>query len=153
MSGRQMVLAPFGKLSMPSMVIRLLLFVVAVATLSVSVAYGQAAGTISLPWAVLADGKRLAAGTYQIRVTSERPQTPVGQSPDAQQWMEFVLNGQVVGRELAIVLREDDLEASERGPWPSSGGVRVDVLRGDDYARVWIRRQNEHYLIHLPRVR
>jgi hypothetical protein len=29
----------------------------------------------------------------------------------------------------------------------------VDVLKGDEYVRVWINRGSEHYIIHLPPAR
>ena len=37
------------------------------------------AGSIRLPQAVLADGKPLSAGTYQVRVTKEHPAPAAGQ--------------------------------------------------------------------------
>ncbi len=125
---------------------------VVMALLVASMASAQGVGSTVLPWAVLADGKRLSAGTYEMRVTSEVPQTPVGQSHEAHEWMEFVLNGKVVGRELAIVLRDDDLDAHLRGPKPREEGARVDVLRGNDYVRIWIHHAGDNYLLHLPRV-
>jgi hypothetical protein len=33
---------------------------------------------------------------------------------------------------------------------PPAGGSKVQVLRGNDYLRVWINRGGAHYLIHFP---
>ena len=33
---------------------------------------------------------------------------------------------------------------------PASGGSKVQMLRGNDYLRVWINRGGNHYLIHFP---
>jgi hypothetical protein len=33
---------------------------------------------------------------------------------------------------------------------PGNGGSKVQVLRGNDYVRVWINKGGNHYLIHLP---
>ena len=34
---------------------------------------------------------------------------------------------------------------------PASGSSKVQVLRGNDYLRVWINRGGNHYLMHFPR--
>ena len=39
-----------------------------------------------------------------------------------------------------------------KGPQPAKGGVRVDMLKGNDYVRVWINRGGTNYIIHLPPV-
>jgi hypothetical protein len=33
---------------------------------------------------------------------------------------------------------------------PRPGGSKVQLLKGNDYLRVWINRGGTHYLIHLP---
>jgi hypothetical protein len=37
-----------------------------------------------------------------------------------------------------------------KGPQPAKGGVRVDMLKGNDYVRVWINRGGNNYIIHMP---
>src|SRR5207302_7818722 len=57
-----------------------------------SVPTGEIAlGTFRIPSTVKADGKTLAAGTYQIRVTAQ-PATPdaKGQTPSLERWAEFM---------------------------------------------------------------
>ena len=31
-----------------------------------------------------------------------------------------------------------------------AGGVKVELLKGNDYLRIWINRGGTHYFIHLP---
>ena len=33
---------------------------------------------------------------------------------------------------------------------PGMRGSKVQVLRGNDYVRVWINKAGNHYLVHLP---
>ena len=33
---------------------------------------------------------------------------------------------------------------------PAQGASKVQMLRGNEYLRVWINRAGNHYLIHLP---
>jgi hypothetical protein len=113
-------------------------------------AAGSSLGTITLRTAVMADGKPLAAGTYQVRLSSDTPKPGVGQSPDAERYVEFVRGGKVVGREVATVVSAADLKEIADGPRPGSGASRVEMLKGNDYVRVWINRGGTNYIIHLP---
>jgi hypothetical protein len=112
-------------------------------------AAGTSLGSVTLGRAVMANGQRLAAGTYQVRLTSDEPKPAVGQTPSAERFVEFVRGGKVVGREVATVI-----PASEIGQVAEGGkartGTRVEMLKGDDYLRVWINRGGTNYLIHLP---
>ena len=111
---------------------------------------GQVLGTVNLPRAVMADGKLLPAGTYQVRLTSDAPTPGVGQSPGSERWIEFVRNGPVAGREVATVIPAGDINAVAKGPSPSVNRARVDVLKGGEYIRLWMNRGTEHYIIHMP---
>jgi hypothetical protein len=95
-------------------------------------------GTVRLPQAVLADGRPLAAGTYQVRRTSDQPTTAAGESRGAERWVEFVKDGKVAGREVATVVSAADIGPIAKGPQPTANASRVDVLKGGDYVRVWI---------------
>lgn len=105
-------------------------------------------GTIHLPQAVAADGKPLAAGTYQVRLTDQMATPAVGQSADAEQWVEFVQGGKVVGRELATVISAADMGAIAKGKRPPVNGTLVENLQGE-YVRVWINKDKTNYLINL----
>ena len=111
---------------------------------------GNNLGTVTLNKKVLADGKPLAAGTYQVRLTSDSPKPAVGESPDSEKYVEFVRGGKVVGREVATVVSSADIGKIAKGPRPKGNGVRVDTLKGGDYVRVWIAKGGQNYLINMP---
>jgi hypothetical protein len=105
-------------------------------------------GSVKLGSSVMADGKPLAAGTYSLRVSADVPAPVVGQSPDETRWVEFVQGGEVKGREIATVLTPEKLKA--RGDAPiAAGSSKVQMLKGDEYVRVWVNRDGKNYLIHL----
>ncbi|MEZ5283417.1 MAG: hypothetical protein R2712_01150 [Vicinamibacterales bacterium] len=58
----------------------------------------------------------------------------------------------MVGREVVSIVPQDEFKdlQGESGPRPGSGGTRVEMLKGDDYLRIWINRQGVNYLLHLP---
>lgn len=118
----------------------------------VSVPTGEAMlGTVRIPRRVLADGKPLPPGTYQIRVTAQSA-TPaaVGQLPELSRWAEFLQGGEVKGREVLTIVPGNELDQVAESQPPSVGSAKVEMLRGDDYLRIWIERSETHYLIHLP---
>ena len=107
-------------------------------------------GAVRIPRAVKGDGKELPAGTYQVRVT-ETPATPAvpGQTPQYERWAEFMRDGKVVAREVVTVVPAADIkQVAEQTP-PPAGGYRAEVLKGNDYLRLWINRGGNHYLIHF----
>jgi hypothetical protein len=107
-------------------------------------------GAIRIPRAVKAGGESLAAGTYQVRVT-ETPATPQapGQTPQYERWAEFMRDGKVVAREVVTIVPASDIkQVAEQTP-PPAGGYRTEVLKGNDYLRLWINRGGNHYLVHF----
>ena len=107
-------------------------------------------GAVRIPRAVKGDGQALPAGTYQVRVT-ETPASPPapGQTPQYERWAEFMRNGKVVAREVVTIVPASDIkQVAEQTP-PPSGGYRAEVLKGNDYLRLWINRGGNHYLIHF----
>ena len=107
-------------------------------------------GAIRIPRAVKGDGQPLPAGTYQVRVT-ETPASPPapGPTPQYERWAEFMQGGKVVAREVVTIVPASDIkEVAEQNP-PRAGGYRAEVLKGNDYLRLWINRGGNHYLIHF----
>ena len=107
-------------------------------------------GSVRIPRAVKGDGQALPAGSYQVRVT-ETPATPPapGQTPQYERWAEFMRNGKVVAREVVTIVPASDIkQVAEQTP-PPSGGYRAEVLKGNDYLRLWINRGGNHYLVHF----
>jgi hypothetical protein len=111
---------------------------------------GTSLGSITLNHKVMADGQPLAAGTYQVRLTDDRPAPAVGESPDSERYVEFLRGGKVVGRALATVVPQSEIGQITKGPKPANNGSRVEMLKGNDYVRVWINRAGQNYLIHMP---
>jgi hypothetical protein len=111
-------------------------------------------GTVTIPRAVLADGKPLPAGRYTIRLTAETATAVPGQLPELNRWVEFVQGGQVRGREIASIVPADEVKDTMPGPdMPGRmgrTGSRVEMLKGGEFLRVWIARGGHNYLLHLP---
>jgi hypothetical protein len=110
---------------------------------------GASLGTVTLNRKLMADGQPLTAGTYQVRLSDERPTPAVGESPDSERYVEFMRGGKVVAKALATVVSNADIGPIAKGPKPPTNGSRVDTLKGNDYVRVWINRGGENYLIHM----
>lgn len=110
----------------------------------------MALGTVRVPRKVMADGKPLPPGTYQVRLTQEqaKPDVP-GQTPSYERWVEFVQGGQVKGREVTSIVPQSEIAQVADVPPPRSGSARVEMLKGNEFLRVWINRGGTHYLVHL----
>jgi hypothetical protein len=111
---------------------------------------GASLGTVHIGTKVLADGKPLAPGTYQIRLTSDEPKPGVGQAPGAERYVEFVKGGKVVGREVATVVPAGEITRIAKEAPPKQGTARVEMLKGGNYWRVWINKSGTNYLINMP---
>lgn len=110
-----------------------------------------ALGSVRLPKAVMADGKNLPAGTYQVRVTGQVASPDAkGQTATLERWIEFVQGGQVKGREVVTIVPQSDLKLVEKDTPPQANSSKFETLIGGDYARLWINRGGTHYLVHFP---
>jgi hypothetical protein len=128
-----------------------------VGALAASTAFAQSTasgnmtlGTVHIAKKVMADGKPLAPGTYQVRLTSDAPKPAAGQGADAEKYVEFVKGGKAVGREVATVVSAEDIGKIAKGTKPKPGSYKWEMLKGGDYWRVWINKGGTHYLINLP---
>lgn len=110
-------------------------------------------GEVKIPRNVKADGKPLPAGTYQVRLSSQTP-TPAAAGQSMERWVEFVQGEQVKGREVVSIIPAGEMKdlnsTNKAGLKPVADGARVEMLRGDEYLRVWISKGGVNYLIHLP---
>jgi hypothetical protein len=113
-------------------------------------AAGKSLGSVQLAKKVMADGKPLAPGAYQIRLTNDEPKPGVGQSPGAERYVEFLKGGKVVAREVATVISQEEIAKIAKAKKPGPNSSSVELLKGGDYYRVWINRGGENYLINLP---
>jgi hypothetical protein len=128
----------------------LVLTTIAAAASAQSLSEADVLATVRTSEPVLADGRPLAPGTYQVRLTDERPTPRPGQSAAAQQWVELVADGSVMAREVAEVIRDDDRPEIGASAERAAEGVRVQILKGGDFLRISVKRQGVRYLIHLP---
>ena len=109
-------------------------------------------GSISLPRSVMADGKSLKAGTYQVRLTAQAA-SPAVAGQTMERWVEFVQGGKVAGREVVSIVpagEAKDLQPGPDAPASTRSGSKVEMLKGNEYLRVWINRGGVGYLIHMP---
>ena len=110
-----------------------------------------ALGTVRLTNKVTADGKPLAPGTYQVRLTAQEAKPDaVGITEPLERWVEFVQKGTVKGREVVSIVPQAEVKEVVKDAPPPAGGSKVQMLKGNDYVRVWINKGGNHYLIHLP---
>ena len=108
-------------------------------------------GTVRLTKATTADGKPLAAGTYTVRLTAQEAKPDAkGASENIERWVEFVQRGSVKGREVVSIIPSSELKNVVKDTPPGAGMSKVQMLRGNEYMRVWINKGGNHYLIYFP---
>ena len=107
-------------------------------------------GTINIPRRVMANGVALAAGSYDVQLTAQSatPDT-IGALSVLERWVEFRQGGDVSGREVVTIVPENEISDVAKSAAPGAGSSRVEVLKEEEYIRVWINQGGTHYLIHL----
>jgi hypothetical protein len=112
----------------------------------------MALGTVHIPKGVKADGKDLAAGTYQVRLTADEAKPDAkGSDQKLERWVEFVKGGQVAGREVVSIVPATEKQLVQKDTPPPANGAKVEALKGGDYVRVWINKGGNYYLVHLTK--
>jgi hypothetical protein len=112
---------------------------------------GFSLGTVQIPVSVQVGGKRLSAGTYQLRMTGEQVEPAVpGQSGRLERWVEYRQGETVVARAVGIIVPADKIAQVAGNQRPPVGEQRVDRLKSGDYLRVWFNHQGDHILLHHP---
>ena len=108
-------------------------------------------GRVRLPKSVTADGKPLPAGTYTMKLTAQQaaPEA-VGSSEPLERWVELSQGKEVKGREVVSIVPQNEIKMVVKDTPPASGTSKVQLLKGNDYLRVWVNRAGTHYLIHFP---
>ena len=118
---------------------------------SVDVPQGAAAlGTVEIPRRVMADGKELAAGSYDVQLTAQQASPEaVGALGVLERWVEFRQEDNVIGREVVSIVPQNEIGDVAKSAPPGAGSSRVELLKDNEYLRVWINQGGTHYLIHL----
>src|SRR3712207_227481 len=105
-----------------------------------------ALGTVRISRPVTADGKPLPAGTYQVRVTAQEAKPDaVGTVEQLERWVEFRQGGTVKGREVVSIVPQSDIKMVVKDAAPGAGASKVQVLRGNEYLRLWFNKAGNHY--------
>ena len=108
-------------------------------------------GAVRLTSTVSADGQRLEPGTYRLRLTGEVAKPAVvGQSERLERWVEFLQGSAVKARAVASVVPGASIGEVASVKPPAPGRHRVERLKEDDYLRIWINKDGDHVLLHLP---
>lgn len=111
----------------------------------------HAVATVTIPEPVKADGKPLAAGTYEVWILDDHPNLGAGAPSNAQRVVELHQNGKTVATEVAEVFAPGERPVGTSG----TTGTRqskavVQKLRGGEFLRIAINDASGRYLIHLP---
>ncbi len=111
----------------------------------------MALGSVHLPKGVTADGKALPAGTYNVKLTAaQAAPEAVGTTEALERWVELSQGKEVKGREVVSIVPQAEIKMVVKDTPPASGASKVQLLKGNDYLRVWINKGGNHYLIHFP---
>jgi hypothetical protein len=113
-----------------------------------SAAAAPRAAKVRITQQVLAGGKPLMPGTYEVVITQEHPSLPDGTPSPNQRFVELIHNGTVVAREIAEVFAAGERPVGTSGS--PSASATVQRLRGDEYVRIAINAGESRYLVHLP---
>jgi len=105
-------------------------------------------GTVRFTQPVQAGGTMLQPGTYEVRLTGEHLMPLPGQSEEAEQRVEIVLNGQVVAKDVATVIPVSTTGVVGTSGSASTVGV-VQMLKGGEFLRVSFNKGSERFLIHF----
>ena len=110
-----------------------------------------ALGSVRVPKGVKADGKELPAGTYKVRLTPEEAKSKApGATAAYERYVEFMQGTEVKGREVVSIVPQSEIKMVVKDTPPAPGTSKVQILRGNEYLRVWFNRGGTHYLIHFP---
>jgi hypothetical protein len=71
-------------------------------------------------------------------------------SETLERWVEFAQGGSVKGREVVSIVPQAEIKMVAKDAPPAAGASKVQVLRGNEYVRVWINKAGNFYLIHFP---
>ena len=74
----------------------------------------------------------------------------VGTTEALERWVELSQGKEVKGREVVSIVPQAEIKMVVKDTPPASGASKVQLLKGNDYLRVWINKGGNHYLIHFP---
>jgi hypothetical protein len=109
-------------------------------------------GTVHLTKATTADGKPLPAGVYQVKLTAQEAKPDAkGASENTERWVEFLQKGAVKGREVVSIVPQNEVKNVVKDSPPAANGApKVQMLKDNEYVRVWFNKRGNHYMIYFP---
>lgn len=109
-----------------------------------------ALGSVRIRFNTMANGEALPAGTYTVRLTPAEGQPPAaGITEHYERWVEFSQGGAVKGKEVVSIVPAAEIAGVANDPAPGRDRSKVEMLRNNEFVRVWINRGGNHYLVHL----
>ena len=109
-----------------------------------------ALGTVRIRFNTMANGQALPAGTYTVRLTPAEGQPPAaGITEHYERWVEFSQGGTVKGKEVVSIVPASEIAGVANDPAPGRNRSKVEMLRNNEFVRVWINRDGNHFLVHL----
>ena len=109
-----------------------------------------ALGNVRIRFNTMANGEALPAGTYAVRLTPAEGQPPAaGITEHYERWVEFSQGGTVKGKEIVSIVPAEEIAGVANDPAPGRNRSKVEMLRNNEFVRVWINRDGNHYLVHL----
>jgi hypothetical protein len=104
---------------------------------------------------MLAGGKQIGPGTYDVRLTREESRPSTGLIPGLDRQVEFVRRSfyrrsRVAGTAVVNVVAAADIGKirDQEGGAPRRGAQKVDTTP-HDFLRIWFNKGETHYLIYL----
>ena len=95
----------------------------------------------------------VTAGAQRVSEVAARFTLDAVPGQQMERWAEFLQGGKVAGREVVSIIPAAEVKDLQPGPDAeprASAGSKVEMLKGNEYLRVWINRGGVHYLIHMP---
>ena len=109
-----------------------------------------ALGTVRIRFNTMANGEALPAGTYAVRLTPAEAAPPAaGITEPYERWVEFTQGGTVKGKEVVSIVPAAEIAGVANDPRPGLNRSKVEMLRNNEFVRVWMNRDGNHYLVHL----
>lgn len=110
----------------------------------------MALGSVRIRFNTMANGEALPAGTYTVRLTPAEGQPPAaGITEHYERWVEFSQGGTVKGKEVVSIVPAAEIAGVANDPAPGRDRSKVEMLRNNEFVRVWINRGGNHFLVHL----
>jgi hypothetical protein len=95
--------------------------------------------------------KRCLPAPIRSRVSAQSASPDAkGQTASLERWAEFLQAGQVKGREVVVIVPQSDTATVMKDAPPKPNGFKFELLKGNDYSRLWINKAGTQYVVYFP---